>query len=134
LSKIIQTIIFEYFLEVESEEYFNTYQGYFRLLSNSRVCIACSVAALHTLQRDEIKIMPAVSFIDAIPNHVSVEEHRALTGATPTSFSDIPPVLRQKVDNVRLTFDPTPDGLSPEDGANGTLYIIERFLIPFPFF
>jgi len=37
LSKIIQTIIFEYFLEVESEEYFNTYQGYFRLLSNSRV-------------------------------------------------------------------------------------------------
>jgi nucleotide-sensitive chloride channel 1A len=75
--------------------------------------------------------MPAVSFTDAIPNHVSVEEHRTLTGVTPTSFGDIPPVLRQKVDNVRLTFDPSLDGFSPEDGALGTLYIIERFLIPF---
>jgi len=73
--------------------------------------------------------MPAVSFTDAIPNHVSVEEHRALTGATPTSFSDIPPVLRQKVDNVRLTFDPSLDGFSPEDGALGTLYIIESVLV-----
>jgi len=71
--------------------------------------------------------MPAVSFIDAIPNHVSEEEHRTLTGATPTSFSDIPPVLRQKVDNVRVAFDPPLDGFSPEDGALGTLYIIERF-------
>ena len=71
--------------------------------------------------------MPAVSFTDAIPNHVSVEEHRTLTGVTPTSFGDIPPVLRHKVDNVRLTFDPALDGFSPEDGALGTLYIIERF-------
>jgi nucleotide-sensitive chloride channel 1A len=78
--------------------------------------------------------MPAVSFIDTIPNHVSVEEHRTLTGTTPTSFGDIPPVLRQKVDNVRLTFDPSLDGFSPEDGALGTLYIIERFLIPFLLF
>jgi len=76
--------------------------------------------------------MPAISFTDAIPNHVSVEEHRTLTGVTPTSFGDIPPVLRQKVDNVRLTFDPSLDGFSSEDGALGTLYIIERFLIPFP--
>ena len=78
--------------------------------------------------------MPAVSFTDAIPNHVSVEEHRTLTGTTPTSFGDIPPVLRQKVDNVRLTFDPPLDGFSPEDGTLGTLYIIERFLIPFLLF
>ena len=75
--------------------------------------------------------MPAVSFIDAIPNNVSVEEHRTLTGVTPTSFGDIPPVLRQKVENVRLTFDPSLDGFSPEDGVLGTLYIIERFPIPF---
>lgn len=70
--------------------------------------------------------MPAVSFIDAIPTHISEEEHRTLTGATPTSFSDIPPILRQKVDNVRVAFDPPLDGFSPEDGALGTLYIIER--------
>jgi len=76
--------------------------------------------------------MPAVSFVDAVPNHVSVEEHRSLTGATPASFSDIPPVLRQKVDNVRIAFDPPLDGFSPEeeDGAAlGTLYIIESVLV-----
>jgi len=77
--------------------------------------------------------MPAVSFIDAIPNHISVDEHRTLTGATPASFSDIPPVLRQKVDNIHVAFDPPLDDFSPEDGALGTLYIIERFLIPFHF-
>lgn len=73
--------------------------------------------------------MPGISFTDAIPNHVSVEEHRTLTGVTPTSFGDIPPVLRQKVDNVRLTFDPSLDGFSTEDGAQGTLYIIESVLV-----
>ncbi|KAI0279308.1 regulator of volume decrease after cellular swelling-domain-containing protein [Russula aff. rugulosa BPL654] len=73
--------------------------------------------------------MPGVSLIDAIPNHVSIEEHRTLTGTTPTSFGDIPPVLRQRVDNVRLTFDPSLDGFSPEDGALGTLYIIESVLV-----
>jgi chloride channel, nucleotide-sensitive, 1A len=76
--------------------------------------------------------MPAVTFIDAIPRHVSVEEHRSLTGATPASFSDIPPVLMQKVDNVRLAFDPPLDGFSPEDGTLGTLYIIERFSLFVP--
>jgi hypothetical protein len=76
--------------------------------------------------------MPAVTFIDAIPNHISVEEHRTLTGATPASFSDIPPVLRQKVDNLRVAFDPPLDGFSPEDGVLGTLYIIERFLLSHP--
>ena len=73
--------------------------------------------------------MPAATFIDAIPNHISVEEHRTLTGSTPTSFSDIPPVLRQKVDNVLVAFDPPLDGFSPEDGALCTLYIIERFFL-----
>jgi nucleotide-sensitive chloride channel 1A len=73
--------------------------------------------------------MPAVTFIDAIPNHISVEEHRTLTGSTPISFSDIPPVLRQKVDNLSVAFDPPLDGFSPEDGALGTLYVIERFLL-----
>jgi hypothetical protein len=75
--------------------------------------------------------MPAISFIDAVPNHISVEEHRSLTGVTPSSFSDIPPVLQQKVDNVRVAFDPPLDDFSPDDAALGTLYIIERY-IPFP--
>jgi hypothetical protein len=75
--------------------------------------------------------MPAISFIDAVPNHISVEEHRSLTGVTPSSFSDIPPVLQQKVDNVRVAFDPPLDDFSPDDAALGTLYIIERY-VPSP--
>ncbi|KAI0297265.1 regulator of volume decrease after cellular swelling-domain-containing protein [Multifurca ochricompacta] len=72
--------------------------------------------------------MAVITFINTIPNHVSVEEHRELTSNTPASFSDIPPVLRQKVDNVRVAFDPPLDGFPPEDGALGTLYIIESVL------
>ncbi|SRR6266702_1150363 len=73
--------------------------------------------------------MPAVTFIDAVPNHVSVEEHRSLTGATPVSFADIPPVLRHKVPDVSIAFDPPLDGFSEEDSARGTLYIIERYVL-----
>ncbi|KAI9440136.1 regulator of volume decrease after cellular swelling-domain-containing protein [Lactarius indigo] len=72
--------------------------------------------------------MPAVTFIDAIPNHISEEEHRSLTGATPASFADIPPVLRHKVQDVSVAFDPPLDGFSEEDSARGTLYIIESVL------
>ena len=72
--------------------------------------------------------MPAVTFIDAIPNHISVEDHRQLTGATPVSFSDIPPVLKHKVNDVSVAFDPPLDGFSAEDSARGTLYIIERYI------
>ncbi|KAH9057849.1 regulator of volume decrease after cellular swelling-domain-containing protein [Lactarius vividus] len=72
--------------------------------------------------------MPAVTFIDAIPNHISVDEHRTLTGATPASFADIPPVLRHKVQDVSVAFDPPLDGFSGEDSARGTLYIIESVL------
>ncbi|KAF8274783.1 regulator of volume decrease after cellular swelling-domain-containing protein [Lactarius quietus] len=72
--------------------------------------------------------MPAVTFIDAVPNHISVEDHRVLTGSTPASFADIPPVLRHKVQDVSVAFDPPLDGFSGEDSARGTLYIIESVL------
>ncbi|KAH9029880.1 regulator of volume decrease after cellular swelling-domain-containing protein [Lactarius pseudohatsudake] len=72
--------------------------------------------------------MTAVTFVDAIPNHISVEEHRILTGATPASFADIPPVLRHKVQDVSVAFDPPIAGFSEEDSAHGTLYIIESVL------
>jgi hypothetical protein len=44
---------------------------------------------------------------------VSVEEHRLLTGVTPALFSDVLPVLHQKVDNVCFMFNPPLDGFSP---------------------
>jgi hypothetical protein len=78
-------------------------------------------------RRNENLTMPAVTFIDAIPNHISEEDHRTLTGATPASFADIPPVLRHKVNDVAVAFDPPLDGFSGEDSARGTLYIIERY-------
>ncbi|KAI0059162.1 hypothetical protein BV25DRAFT_1829195 [Artomyces pyxidatus] len=72
--------------------------------------------------------MHAVTLITSLPRYISPEEHRNLTGSTPASFSDIPPVLRHTEQNVSITFDPPVEGFSPEDGALGTLYIIESVL------
>ena len=68
----------------------------------------------------------AIGIITALPTYISPEEHKEVSAATPASFADIPPVLRHKEENVSITLDPPLDGFSPEDGANGTLYVIER--------
>ncbi|KAF8558101.1 hypothetical protein OG21DRAFT_1285957 [Imleria badia] len=67
--------------------------------------------------------------ITAVPDFVSPEEHRNIVASTPSSFSDIRPVLRHKQDNVSVTLDPPLDALTPEDGANGVLYVIESALV-----
>ena len=72
--------------------------------------------------------MPAVTFISSIPQFISVEEHAEQTSQTPASFSDILPVLRHREDNVRIEFDPPLDGFSEQDAANGTLYVIEKYI------
>ncbi|KAJ7039551.1 hypothetical protein C8F04DRAFT_1085660 [Mycena alexandri] len=51
-----------------------------------------------------------------------------IAAETPISFTDIPPVLRHKEDNVSATLDPPLEGFSAQDGTQGTLYIIERFV------
>ncbi|KAH9902537.1 regulator of volume decrease after cellular swelling-domain-containing protein [Cubamyces lactineus] len=71
----------------------------------------------------------AVVLIDALPKYISAEEHRNLVASTPASFSDIPPVLRHKEENVSVTLDPALDTFSAEDAANGTLYVIESHLV-----
>ncbi|THH14266.1 hypothetical protein EW146_g6040 [Bondarzewia mesenterica] len=73
--------------------------------------------------------MPAVTLISAVPQYISSEEHRTLTGSTPASFNDIPSVLRHKEENVSIAFDPPVEAFSAEDGAQGTLYIIESVLV-----
>ncbi|KAJ7510338.1 regulator of volume decrease after cellular swelling-domain-containing protein [Mycena galericulata] len=73
--------------------------------------------------------MPSATLITSIPNFVSREEHTTIAAATPVSFTDIPPVLRHKEDNVSATLDPPLDGFSAQDGAQGTLYIIESVLV-----
>lgn len=74
--------------------------------------------------------MPAVNLITALPTFVSQEEHRALVASTPTSFNDIPPVLRHQEDNVSVKLDPAIEGFTDEDGAKGTLLVLTRYFLP----
>ncbi|KAI0648863.1 regulator of volume decrease after cellular swelling-domain-containing protein [Trametes meyenii] len=71
----------------------------------------------------------AITLIDTLPKFISPEEHRNLVASTPASFSDIPPVLRHKEDNVSVSVDPALDAFSAEDAANGSLYVIESHLV-----
>ncbi len=50
--------------------------------------------------------MPGLKSIADVPNFVSKEEHTALVGSTPTSFNDIPPILKHKEENVSVAIDP----------------------------
>ncbi|KAL1745412.1 regulator of volume decrease after cellular swelling-domain-containing protein [Schizophyllum fasciatum] len=68
------------------------------------------------------------STITEIPSFATPEEHRELTGSTPASFAELRPVLRHKEENVSVTLDPPLEGFSAEDGAQGTLFVIESAL------
>ncbi|KAJ7592647.1 regulator of volume decrease after cellular swelling-domain-containing protein [Mycena floridula] len=67
--------------------------------------------------------------ITTIPTFVTPEEHKILAASTPTSFTDIPPVLRHKEENVSVTLDPPLEGFSAQDCEKGTLYVIESVLV-----
>lgn len=71
--------------------------------------------------------MVSTTIISSVPSFVSPDEHRDLVGATPESFSDIPPVLRHKEENVTVLFDPPLEHLSPGDDSKGVLYVIDRY-------
>ncbi|KAG1721439.1 regulator of volume decrease after cellular swelling-domain-containing protein [Suillus occidentalis] len=73
--------------------------------------------------------MVSTTLISSVPQYVSAEEHRNIVGSTPTSFNDIPPVLRHKEDNVRVMLDPPLPTFTEQDGANGTLFVIESALV-----
>ncbi|KAL5503903.1 hypothetical protein ACEPAH_7974 [Sanghuangporus vaninii] len=70
-----------------------------------------------------------VTVITAVPAFISKEEHAQLTAATPSSFSDILPVLRHKQENVRAVFDPPVPDLSEDELKQGTVYILESALV-----
>ncbi|KAJ7056554.1 regulator of volume decrease after cellular swelling-domain-containing protein [Mycena amicta] len=67
--------------------------------------------------------MPAATLISSVPLFISRDEHTVAVAQTPASFSDIPP------QNVSVSLDPPLDGLSPEDTAQGTLYVLESVLV-----
>jgi chloride channel, nucleotide-sensitive, 1A len=72
--------------------------------------------------------MPSVQLIASVPSFVSSEEHKNLVAATPSSFTDIPPVVRHIEKDVSISLDPAVEGFSPEDCAVGTLYVLERYV------
>lgn len=69
----------------------------------------------------------SILIVTDVPAFASPEEHRNIVASTPPSFNDIPPVLRHKEENVKITLDPPLEGFTPGDGDNGVLYIIERY-------
>lgn len=69
----------------------------------------------------------SVILISASPATITLEEHQRLVQSTPTSFSDIPPVLRLRQDDVSIEFEPVVEGITVEELSKGTLYISERY-------
>ncbi|KAJ7284619.1 regulator of volume decrease after cellular swelling-domain-containing protein [Mycena rebaudengoi] len=72
--------------------------------------------------------MPAATFITAVPAFVSREERATIAAETPASFTDIPPVLCYKEDNVSVALDPPLDGFTAQD-CQGTLFVLESVLV-----
>ncbi|KAF8313689.1 hypothetical protein DL93DRAFT_2081022 [Clavulina sp. PMI_390] len=62
------------------------------------------------------------------PKSLSLEEHHRLIQTTPSSFEDLPPVLRSKTENVAVEFDPSEEQFTSEDLSKGTLYVTEGVL------
>lgn len=73
--------------------------------------------------------MPAINPISALPTFVSPEDHKNIVASTPASFTDIPPVLRYKEDDVSVSLDPSLDGFTEQDLKHGTLYVLTRYNI-----
>ncbi|KAG9031957.1 hypothetical protein FS837_002850 [Tulasnella sp. UAMH 9824] len=64
--------------------------------------------------------MPAIQPISSLPHSVSPAEHTEFISKTPENFSDIPPVLRHKQENVTVELIPAPQ---PSDsGLEGVMF------------
>lgn len=87
------------------------------------VTISCNIT--YTQQQ---RNMPATTLITSLPTFVNAEEHKILVGSTPASFADIPPKLYHKEDNVSVTLDPPLENFTTQDGAQGSLYVIARYV------
>ncbi len=75
--------------------------------------------------------MPAFTIISSVPTFITPDEHKERTSETPSSFSDIPPVLRHREDNVTVVFDPAVEGFSftaEGESLKGSLYVLEKFV------
>lgn len=84
------------------------------------------MSALHVASFHIAK-MPAVTLINAIPPFVTQEEYSSLSASTPSSFSNLPAILKHKEENVSVDLQPPVQGFSDEDSASGTLYVLTRY-------
>lgn len=73
--------------------------------------------------------MAPVVVVDSLPTFVSPDVHREMVASTPASFNDIPPVLRHKEENVSVKLDPPLPEFTADDCANGSLYVIEKYVL-----
>ena len=71
----------------------------------------------------------SITLISTPPASITQEEHQRLIQSTPTSFSEIPPVLRLKQDDVSIEFEPIVEDITTEELSKGTLYISERYAL-----
>ncbi|KAG2018005.1 hypothetical protein CC2G_007464 [Coprinopsis cinerea AmutBmut pab1-1] len=73
--------------------------------------------------------MPAVTLIETVPTFVSEEEYKSLIQSTPSSFNDLPPVVKWKGDNVSVVLEPPVEGFTEQDAASGTLLVLTSVLV-----
>ncbi|KAG6860832.1 hypothetical protein C0995_007076 [Termitomyces sp. Mi166 len=72
-----------------------------------------------------------ITLISSLPTFVTPEEHANLISSTPSSFADIPPILKHTQPNVRVTLDPSIPGFDTTSATNGTLYVLTSVLVYF---
>ncbi|KAF9048550.1 regulator of volume decrease after cellular swelling-domain-containing protein [Panaeolus papilionaceus] len=72
--------------------------------------------------------MSAVKLITTLPTFASPQQHQNIVASTPSSFSDIPPVVKHQEPNVSVTLNPPLDGFSSTDPIQGTLYVLTSAL------
>ena len=80
--------------------------------------------------------MPSITVLDTRPTYITPSEHAALSSSTPSSFSDIPTVVRHVEEGVRVVIEPPEAiaklGIQEEKLRHGTLLVLERFVLSSP--
>ncbi|KXN91658.1 Methylosome subunit pICln [Leucoagaricus sp. SymC.cos] len=74
--------------------------------------------------------MPAIQLISALPSFTSQEEYVSIVASTPSSFNDIPAVIKHKEDSVTVAVDPPLPDFSGDE-LKGTLYVLTSALVFF---
>lgn len=72
-------------------------------------------------------IMPLTP-IFSVPSYVTPTRYAEITSQTPSSFSDLPTVVRLELVNVAVDLQPALAEFSAEDSKTGTLYLLERYV------